>query len=524
VLAPGACHADDPDAMKNIILCSDGTGNTAIKGRGTNVFKLFEAVDLNEHLANPELDAQLAFYDDGVGTEGVVFKRAIGGATGWGLKSNVKQLYRELSRVYDDGDRIFLFGFSRGAFTVRTLAGMIGMCGVLKGESFATAQALRAAVDEVYVSYRARYDSTLTRFIGRLRGRPAGEGAVAAFCDRFSKRDQLSAYAPIAFIGVWDTVDAVGMPFRIADIVNRRIFPFKFWATGLGAHVQKACHALSIDDPRVAFEPVLWDGPDDRIEQVWFSGVHSNVGGGYPKQGMSLVALDWMLAHAETAGLRLLKLDHELFRGHASVDDMMYDPRSGMGIFYRWAPRDIRAYCERISETPRIHLTVAERIAHGTDDYAPGNIPPNAIVAFTPPAPQDPHREEKTRVLRQRSEAIQAEIQRALKGGYPLESVKSELALGHASYWLFMASWAGFIVAGLGAAAAAMLRRPNWSYQVSAVLVASVVGFVTAVVLARRAENGMNDRFSLFWQKHQKDLRAALKQAHQQARDDKMRT
>ncbi len=79
-----------------------------------------------------------------------MFRRAIGEATGWRLKSNGRQLYRELSRVYDDGDRIFLFGFSRGAITVRTLAGMIGMCGVLKGESFATAQALRAAVDEVY--------------------------------------------------------------------------------------------------------------------------------------------------------------------------------------------------------------------------------------------------------------------------------------------------------------------------------------------------------------------------------------
>jgi hypothetical protein len=239
---------------------------------------------------------------------------------------------------------------------------------------------------------------------------------------------------------------------------------------------------------------------------------------------MSLVALDWMLAHAEKEGLRLRKLDHELFRGHASVDDMMYDPRSGLGAFYRWAPRDIRAYCARINERPRIHLTVAERIAHGTDDYAPGNIPPNAIVAFTPPAPHDPQREEKTRVLRHRAEAIQAEIQQALKGGYLLESVKSELALGHASYWLFMGAWAGFIVAALGASAAAMLHRPYWSSWMSAVLVASAAGFVTAVVLAHRAENGMNDRFSLFWQKHQKDLRAALKRAHQEARDDKVRT
>src|SRR5436189_1818705 len=110
---------------KNIVVCSDGTGNQDIKGRGTNVFKLFEAVDLNGHRTDPRLDTQLAFYDDGVGTRGNVIQRVWGGAAGLGLKENVKELYRELSRVYDPGDSIYLFGFSRGAFTVRTLAGVI---------------------------------------------------------------------------------------------------------------------------------------------------------------------------------------------------------------------------------------------------------------------------------------------------------------------------------------------------------------------------------------------------------------
>ena len=111
--------------MKNIILCSDGTGNRDVEGRGTNVFKLFEAIDLNEHRTNLAYDTQLAFYDDGVGTRGNAIARVAGGALGYGLKRNVKELYRELVRVYDPGDRIFLFGFSRGAFTVRTLAGMM---------------------------------------------------------------------------------------------------------------------------------------------------------------------------------------------------------------------------------------------------------------------------------------------------------------------------------------------------------------------------------------------------------------
>src|SRR5690242_18764854 len=93
-----------PCAHKNIIVCSDGTGNSAIKGRGTNVFKLFEAVDLNGHRTAPELDAQIAIYDDGVGTESFKPLRLLGGAAGWGLSRNVKELYKELARVYDPGD------------------------------------------------------------------------------------------------------------------------------------------------------------------------------------------------------------------------------------------------------------------------------------------------------------------------------------------------------------------------------------------------------------------------------------
>src|SRR5262245_25902366 len=254
---------------KNIILCSDGTGNSADIGRGTNVFKLFEAVDLNGHRTNPDLDAQLAFYDDGVGTEGIFLKRFFGGATGYGLESNVKQLYRELTRVYDPGDHIFLFGFSRGAFTVRTLAGMIGACGILNAGRFAAASDLRRAVDAAYKAYRAKYDSALTRAIGKALRRPDRSAAIAQFQER---------YAPhlgcrIAFIGVWDTVDAVGLPFALTRFVNRVLYQFKFPTQDLGSCVDRACHALSIDDPRVAFAPVLWTVPpgttDPRLEQVW---------------------------------------------------------------------------------------------------------------------------------------------------------------------------------------------------------------------------------------------------------------
>jgi uncharacterized protein (DUF2235 family) len=117
--------------VKNIVICSDGTGNTAIKGRGTNVFKLYEAVDLEGHKADPAKVPQIAFYDDGVGTQRLKPLAVLGGAFGWGLSRNVKQLYASLARTYDPGDRIYLFGFSRGAFTVRTLAGLIANCGIV---------------------------------------------------------------------------------------------------------------------------------------------------------------------------------------------------------------------------------------------------------------------------------------------------------------------------------------------------------------------------------------------------------
>src|SRR5262245_1994977 len=292
---------------KNIVLCSDGTGNRDIEGRGTNVFKLFEAVDLNGHRTDPTLDTQLAFYDDGVGTTGTVLNRLAGGAVGFGLKEKVKELYRDLYRVYDEGDHIFLFGCSRGAFAVRTLAGMIGACGVLKGESFESARALRVAVDEAYDLYRTRYSTPLMTRLGRIVGWPDECLARAVFQSKYEVHGDVR----IAFIGVWDTVDAVGLPFAIADFVNRAVYQFKFPTRDLGGYVDRAAHALSIDDQRLSFEPVLWQGPDPRIEQVWFSGVHSNVGGGYPKQGLSLVALDWMLARAEECGLRLLPIDRE---------------------------------------------------------------------------------------------------------------------------------------------------------------------------------------------------------------------
>ena len=195
---------------KRIVVCSDGTGNTAIKGHGTNVFKLFEAVDLNGHRFDANLTPQIAIYDDGVGTEDFKPLKLLGGAFGWGLSRNVRHLYKELARIYDPGDEIYMFGFSRGAFTVRTLAGFISTCGLVDRDKITprTFGGLKSAVKKAYKAYRKCYRP----FLWQLFTKPS-RNAGQEFKARYSISDDVR----VRFIGVWDTVDAVGLPFHIAE-------------------------------------------------------------------------------------------------------------------------------------------------------------------------------------------------------------------------------------------------------------------------------------------------------------------
>ena len=404
---------------KNIVLCSDGTGNSANKGRGTNVWKIFEAVDLIGHTRNHSLKEQVAFYGDGVGTARFKLFKVISGAIGIGLSRNVKELYTELCRVYAPGDVIYLFGFSRGAFTVRTLAGLIEHCGIIETHRRAWSGShngagsqdqepiddirLQELVDEAYSHFREQFWKRCGK--RRRASLPTNSSAEAA-CAEFRKKHAVwhPKHAPeripkIRFIGVWDTVDAVGLPFdELATAINK-VWPYKFPDRKLGAHVEKACHALAIDDERRSFHPTLWeetadDKPEEndtsepRIEQVWFPGVHSNVGGGYPKQGISLVALCWMMRKAKEAGLRFLDNSFQHYWEHMNVDDKLYDPRAGLAIYYRYKPRDIAALCRESGDVePKVHVSALYRTARGTDGYAPGNLPGDfSVVPFDPEA------------------------------------------------------------------------------------------------------------------------------------------
>lgn len=356
---------------KNIIICSDGTGNTTIKNRGTNVFKLFEAVDTYDK-GNP----QISIYDDGVGSSNSKISKSLGGAFGIGLARNVRQLYTSIVRNYDEGDKIYLFGFSRGAFTVRTLAGFICEMGILRLDVAKNDSELKSIVNHFYRRYRWKKRALFEKIIS---------SPFALFFHFYHKSTQFTVIKKlkddrlIDFIGVWDTVSAVGVPIRwISKTINHLFYRFSFKDNKLGKEVTTACQALSIDEQRKTFYPEIWHEKGEekgRIEQVWFAGVHSNVGGGYPKQGMSLVALDWMMRKAKNRGISFIDHDMDIYNKRQNVNDKLYNSRKGISVLYRFDPRNIQKLCAKYSVEPLIHSSAINRIHKGTDGYAPGNLP-----------------------------------------------------------------------------------------------------------------------------------------------------
>ncbi len=273
---------------KRLVVCCDGTWNTpdeASKGiaRPTNVTKLALSV--------PPTDAhgtgQRVYYHAGVGTSR--WDHLTGGALGVGLSANVLDAYRFLIDNYADGDELWLFGFSRGAYTARSVAGLVRNCGILRPEN-------RDRIDEAYGLYRARAES------------PRGT-ASTLFRNAYS-------YQPrVRFIGVWDTVGALGIPeppiklLRLPwSLLSHR---WAFHDTDLSTHVDAACHALAIDEQRDAFKPTLWaqqpGAGSQHLEQAWFPGVHSDVGGGYQEAGLSDVTFRWMIDRARSFGLEVVE-------------------------------------------------------------------------------------------------------------------------------------------------------------------------------------------------------------------------
>lgn len=315
---------------KNICIFSDGTGQGGSNRHpgSTNVWKLFKAC---EH-ADPV--RQVCSYDAGLGAPDADWTRwaynLLSQATGLGISRNIKDCYRFLLEEFEPGDRIFLFGFSRGAYTVRSLGGVLKLCGVPTGWRTLKGKAARAACDllieeaieKVYKHYGASDDAKAER---RRRGQQF-------------RTDHACLDAVPHFIGVWDTVRALGLPGTSGIVLWRHAFH----DATLDERVPHARQALSIDENRATFAPEIWEStPADvaagRIRQSWFAGVHSDIGGGYTDDArLSEITLAWIVDEATSLpeGERLVVDRSKL---PSLTDDhalgLQHDERFPYGVF-----------------------------------------------------------------------------------------------------------------------------------------------------------------------------------------------
>ncbi|BDC51211.1 hypothetical protein F183_A35270 [Bryobacterales bacterium F-183] len=330
---------------RNIVLCCDGTGNE-LADRSSNVVKLCHALVRDEM-------RQTVFYNPGVGTVPVpelhsglrTFIRKVRGlGFGYGVTNDIKNAYRYLMNTYQPGDRVYLFGFSRGAYTARAVAGMVHRCGLL-------GRGNEPLVDYAYKAYRDEFNrDTIGRF-----------------------RSTFSRPCKIAFLGAWDTVASVGL------------FPESFPSTRHNPSIEVVRHAVAIDEVRAKFRTNLFgDVPGQDRKEVWFPGVHSDVGGGYTDPSLSNIALQWMAREAAEHGL--LVNEAELPPG--DPNGTLHESLTGFWNVLEWLPlrrwnaatrkREFVFYRKQRRSIPpgsRIHSSVFAR-----QGYNPPNLPANPVV------------------------------------------------------------------------------------------------------------------------------------------------
>lgn len=386
--------------MKKIIVCCDGTWNKpGNKDRGkivkTNVQKIYEAISSSNGAMN-----QVKYYGQGVGTGFSFRDHFLGGGTGLGIDSNIIDAYKFLMWNYEPGDEIYLFGFSRGAYTVRSLAGFIRNCGIMQ-------PGYLHLMEEAYHLYRDR--TVLTHPDGDL---------MKAF-KRSYGIDRQETF--IKFLGVWDTVGALGIPLKWFDILNKK---YQFHDVKISSQINYAYHALAVDERRGIFTPTLWEVSTNATnptttslagngifrpaevgshtesvpklqvsEQVWFPGVHSNIGGGYCDAGLSDAALQWMMEKAHDTGLAF-DPEYSTYIQPKSTGELR---NSALGI-YRLLKKITRPInngiairideetgqrkIEKVIRNESIHYTCFER-GHTDTKYKPRNVS-DAVAINTP--------------------------------------------------------------------------------------------------------------------------------------------
>jgi uncharacterized protein (DUF2235 family) len=335
--------------MKRIVVCCDGTWNRPDQVHGgqvcaSNVTKIARCIAPVDALGTQ----QLVFYDKGVGTGR--FDRLLGGAFGLGIERKILDAYQYLIINYEPGDELFFLGFSRGAYTVRSTFGLIRNSGLLKPE-------FAHKVPDAYALYRRRDDASHP---------DAVESEL--FRRTYSREPRAK------FIGVWDTVGALGLPVGgLLKLINKR---WSFHDMTLSSWVDNAFQALAIDEHRKPFRPSVWDqsahAAAQVIEQVWFAGVHSNVGGSYPQTGLSDITLLWMIEKAEACGLAIDRDSMATINNpQPNAFATLYDSQT---LWYKIA--GLGDYIRPIGRTPTesVASTAVDRLTNPESKYQPPNL------------------------------------------------------------------------------------------------------------------------------------------------------
>jgi uncharacterized protein (DUF2235 family) len=340
-------------------LCCDGTWNKPDTiSEGVRVPTNVAKVALGLPRVAKDGVSQLLHYERGVGTRR--FERVRGGAFGYGLSHNVRDCYRFLVETYEPGDTLYFFGFSRGAYTARSVVGLIRNCGILRRKHV-------DRIDEAYALYRSR----------------ASRAHPSTIESQLSRRMYAHEDVSIHFIGVWDTVGALGIP-----IDGLRV-PFigKYWGfhdTELSGHVASAYQALAIDEQRGPFKPTLWTrkDPDESqiLEQVWFAGVHCDVGGGYADPALADITLLWMVNRARERGLQFdddaftvtaAPTPEARYMGKELAPDALGAIKESRKGFYRVLGRNQREITDRDSQS--VASSAARRLRERSE-YRPPSL------------------------------------------------------------------------------------------------------------------------------------------------------
>lgn len=317
--------------MKYIVFCADGTWNGLDVDEdkddvpdATNVLKAFHLLQgdttlasrrLNDEIektsTNPDQPQLVAKYLHGVGDSKNPIKKVVGGAFGSGLIARIVRGYTFISRHYEQGDRVVIIGFSRGAYTARALAGLISSVGLLDQKSVEQAAANTNVITEKEIAYRMgvsawlkyREDAKKKQQNQTLRQRLANLIESVPLLARTEPLPDKMVAAPIHAVAVWDTVGALGIPNMGQTAAEADAF--RFADDQLSTNVAHGLHAVSFDEKRASFAPTLWQSDSKRIKQYWFGGAHADVGGGYPEResGLSNIALKWMLDELAQLGV-----------------------------------------------------------------------------------------------------------------------------------------------------------------------------------------------------------------------------